>query len=650
MQAIRSFALIILIASIAIVPSVDAQTVTPVRSANCYTATSTLLYGLQRVAWPSPPFSISSAGLDTMYQQGYNDWYITALSGIFDVVYGNTGTGGNPFVSFDSSGANGMISGYLPSAYEVWTASDTPFTLEICSEALPTSTPTVPPTPTTTPIPVTMPGGAVCTDYDVPRSGLSIPMSRMDMIGMLSSSVYFYDNGTDAANDARHYLTTSMSLWENKLRVVLPYSTFMRGEPNATFTFYGIEGDFPSMRICRSAATPTPGIVPPTPTPALPYGCVIETLSTSITTIPNNTATTITLALYMAGPIRMESVDGATMLGYMPAYGYGSLGYVIDPGVSIRLVEAAPIVGSKFVRCRQIAATPTPISLPTATVTATPTTTNTPTDGPSPTATATVPPLPCAVADRVPVPVSPGTTALSLQTGMRFVVAGASVFLNIGTQAREIQTGNYQWDLGAGTYTAYSITIPATVWICSGTAYTPTAINAPTWTPGPAGLAPAACVPISNTATIISFAMPQLGIIIPIRSSPTATITGTAPISMTALIAFQLTVIAGISTPAAGVATVSAKYSWMAGQDAGATSVAHAGPALSWMSILNPQNSAWTTTGGPLWAIEPAILPILPIIAMMILASVGRFLLWVLDWFLKLIDLVIKLIELIPFM
>ena len=120
-------------------------TFTPVPSSNCYVLDSSYLYGLQRVAWPSPPFSISSAGLDTMYAGGYTDWFVVALSGTFDLVYGSTHISGNPTILFAVGDQ-----AYIPAAYEVWTASTSPFSLRICSVSLPTPMATVTPTPSTT--------------------------------------------------------------------------------------------------------------------------------------------------------------------------------------------------------------------------------------------------------------------------------------------------------------------------------------------------------------------------------------------------------------------------------------------------------------------------------------------------------------------
>jgi hypothetical protein len=145
--------------------------------------------------------------------------------------------------------------------------------------------------------------------------------------------------------------------------------------------------------------------------------------------------------------------------------------------------------------------------------------------------------------------------------------------------------------------------------------------------------------------------MPDLGLVLPTLrpiGTPTGTITATPGISTTAIVAFFSTIEVGISTPAAGVRTVTAGYSWQSGAAISATSVTIAGPALTWMSVLNPGAAIWTTEGGPLWAIAPFVMPVLPIVAIMFVVLIARFALWLLGWLLKLLDVIFKLIELIP--
>ena len=171
-----------------------------------------------------------------------------------------------------------------------------------------------------------------------------------------------------------------------------------------------------------------------------------------------------------------------------------------------------------------------------------------PTGQPAATATSTAPALPCAVADRVDVPVSPGTASLTLQTGTRFVVAGAAIWLNIGAHAREIQVGNYTWSLDSGTYTAYSVTTPATIWVCVSSAATAIAILGPTWTPGPEA---SICVAPATAAPAQTGQIPSLSLIIP-TLAPLPTITVTIVLSASLVVSPAQTMVSALLVPAQG--------------------------------------------------------------------------------------------------
>jgi hypothetical protein len=171
---------------------------------------------------------------------------------------------------------------------------------------------------------------------------------------------------------------------------------------------------------------------------------------------------------------------------------------------------------------------------------------------------------------------------------------------------------------------------------------TPTLAAFPAQTPRPAPLVTAVPAPTSNDGPL-----PDLGVIIP-TLRPLMPITATITISATAILGAVQTMQAGVSTPAAAVATASAAYSWTSGQQTAAAWSTTMQPALDWLAILNPANSLWTLGDGPLWAIAPLILPILPIFGVGIVIVGIRFFLWLSAWFLKVVDLVVKLIELIP--
>lgn len=299
------------------------------------------------------------------------------------------------------------------------------------------------------------------------------------------------------------------------------------------------------------------------------------------------------------------------------------------------------------------AAPPTATRTPTRTPTATSTPTSTPTSTASPTITPTPPVLPCAVADPIGIPVAPGTAQLQLVAGARFVVAGAPVYLNVGTTARAINPGNYVWELAAGSYTAYSLTEPATVWLCLEATATPTATYLATATIAatPPLEGPPACYNVSPTPTVVRYSLPDLAIVVPTLrpyGTPTTTVTSTATLSTTALVAFVATIEAGIATPAAAIETASAGYNWSAGAELSSTVAARAQPGLEWMAILNPNAAAWSSAGGPLWALSPMLMPVLPIIAFGIVVVFIRLFLYIIGGLVRLIELVIKFIELIP--
>ena len=361
---LRLLLILALLASLLLAaPPASAQmvtpTLTPVPSQNCYTLASTLLYGAQRVEWPSPPFSISSAGLDTIYQSGYNDWYVTALSGSFVVVYGHTSVGGNPSISFDAVGGDlGLVSAYLPSAYEVWTASDLPFSLRICSSALPT--------PTLTPIYLS--DFSYCDSY----SAISIAATQSAHIFLINTFHYrvYSQSGSIAIAD-----------------YVIP------AVPNV------------------------PGLLIGASQSAVFYASAPDILYICQVPIPTVTATAM-------------ATDTAT-------------------------------------------ATATATDTATATATATDTAIVSPSV--TPTLTVTPPALPCVFANSYRVPLAPNLVELPLIAGQTLMLLDAPIFLNVGAVAREIRPGTYSWADLSGSYQAYSVTVPAVIWLCVAAFSTPTA-------------------------------------------------------------------------------------------------------------------------------------------------------------------------------
>ncbi len=293
---------------------------------------------------------------------------------------------------------------------------------------------------------------------------------------------------------------------------------------------------------------------------------------------------------------------------------------------------------------------PTRTPLPTRTSTRTPTPTRTPM------------PLVCPVSDAIDVPVYPQTRFIDFSSGQGFSVdggaLGGSLFVQGGGVVYEIPQGVYPagWNLPSGEYEIWAEDSGVVLHLCalSGTPGTPTPTSSPTLTPTMMlpeitgiSLPTVGCVPANPSPTHIAYAMPDLSIIIPPRpATPMPTIT--MAISTTALVAFQQTLVAGISTPAAQMSTASASYSWQSGQDMAATAGTLMSPGLRWVALVNPQHPAWSMEGTALWALLPLLGPVMPIILFYLGVAFVRFSLWLFQWFLKLLDVVIKLIELIP--
>lgn len=214
--------------------------------------------------------------------------------------------------------------------------------------------------------------------------------------------------------------------------------------------------------------------------------------------------------------------------------------------------------------------------------------------------------------DVINVPVAPDTAVVSLGAGVRFAIAGASVWLNIGANAREIREGSYTWDQAAGDFTAYSLTVPATVWIC---VTAPTAAAAPTWTPGPAPsvcVAPATPEP-AQTGQIpdLAFAIPTL-VVLP-SMTPAATITATLIISP-AHTAISL-IMQPVQTAAAWCAGAFGADGYARAQVDAAPVVAGVGEAFGWLAVLGAI--------GPLaWLLPPLLITVLVKVARPILSAV----------------------------
>jgi hypothetical protein len=116
---------------------------------------------------------------------------------------------------------------------------------------------------------------------------------------------------------------------------------------------------------------------------------------------------------------------------------------------------------------------------------------------------------------------------------------------------------------------------------------------------------------------------------------------------MTAVIGGVSTMQAGLSTPAAAMATMAAGYNWQSGTGQGQQIAVRMAPALGWISLINPNHPAYQVVCGPLYAIAPVLLPLAPIIITSLVITFGRLFLWIIGWLLKLADLIAQVLQVI---
>ena len=316
--------------------------------------------------------------------------------------------------------------------------------------------------------------------------------------------------------------------------------------------------------------------------------------------------------------------------------------------------------------------TPTDSLTPTATYTpgpATITRTALPTRTPrAPTATGlptpTLYPTPSGACVQTGIAVGE-TVSLSVASGAYLRALNGIVVID-GAQANySIGSGGLFWTEidGAYPFTAISITdagIEVLIEICpvGGEPITPTGVPPPTSTPGDpgSGLAPTALAGMPEYVPPITAPganlgpMPDMQIGLPTMMSRPATATvliRSAEMTITVVIGAVSTMQTGLQTPMSVIETASAGYSYTTGQQTGQEFGVMMEPALGWIAILNPRHPGWTQRCGPLYAIQPLVLPLAPIIIISLVLTMIRLFLWIAGWVLRLIDLVFKVLQLI---
>jgi hypothetical protein len=181
---------------------------------------------------------------------------------------------------------------------------------------------------------------------------------------------------------------------------------------------------------------------------------------------------------------------------------------------------------------------------------------------------------------------------------------------------------------------------------------TPTMPPAPTLppTPTPTGRAldPAACVePITSTQAARLGSVPALAVELP-TFEPVQYVTATVVISVSVVSDTLDQMFTGMITPQMEIQTATAGYSWESGQATVQGWAAWLQPALDWLAIVNPNSPAWAVEGTYLWAVSPVLLPLAPLLIAGLVVVVVRYWFWFLDMFQRVIEFIIKLIELIP--
>ena len=258
------------------------------------------------------------------------------------------------------------------------------------------------------------------------------------------------------------------------------------------------------------------------------------------------------------------------------------------------------------------------------------------------------------------------TVGLSVASGS-FLRALNGVAVAQGEHANySVGSGGLIWAETNGSYPFTGISISdggaeVVIEICpmGGEPSTPTTAPAETATPGGAGSGmpptalsgiPGYVPPILAPGATLG-PRPDLQIQLPtLRPRPataTSPIYGSGMATVTVVIGGISTMQAGLQTPLSVVETASAGYSYASGLQTGQEFRVMMQPAMGWIAVLNPRHPGWTQRCGPLYAIEPVVLPLAPIIIISLVLALLRFFIWVAAWVLRLADAVFQVLQII---
>jgi hypothetical protein len=156
------------------------------------------------------------------------------------------------------------------------------------------------------------------------------------------------------------------------------------------------------------------------------------------------------------------------------------------------------------------------------------------------------------------------------------------------------------------------------------------------------------CVePVEPTQRATLGAIPDLDIVLP-TMEPVQWITATVEINVDEVTSTVSETHQLLRTPLALMHTATYSYTWEGGRDLAAEWQDDIEPGLSWLAVANPTHPGYSLEGSVLWALAPVLTRLSPILIVLIIVVFFRFFLWIINWLRRLIELVFKIIELIP--
>jgi hypothetical protein len=155
------------------------------------------------------------------------------------------------------------------------------------------------------------------------------------------------------------------------------------------------------------------------------------------------------------------------------------------------------------------------------------------------------------------------------------------------------------------------------------------------------------CTPVPQARHATIGPVPELGVVVP-TFEPVQWVTATVAVSVVVITESVVTTLDALATPHAAVLSATARYSWESGAAEAAAWTETMSPSVRWLGIVNPASAAWTQEGYILWSLAPILKLLAPAIIVGILVVLARWWIYFAEWFRRIIDMIIKIIELIP--